>query len=407
MSLSLAESRAAERHPATILDVFMHLRAGWKAALIVALVAFPAVMAVSTPAAVSTAPAQGQPTTTALPATQPESSATPRQLTVAIKPLDPFVVLDSDKTYRGFSIDLWNGIAQRNGWQTTWQEHATVSEVLASVKSRGADVGIAGITITRSREKDVDFSHSMFSSGLAIAATKRDDSGFGHTMRQVFSDRLLRMLAILGIGIVIVGNLVWLVKFRRRPSTRKYRVGVVEGMWFAGKTIGSADFGDEEPTKPFGRLLALVWMFAGIILIQYFTALTTTALTIQQIDGTIRGPQDLPGKRVVTVDGTTADSWLNEQGIAHSRVKSIDLAYPELTAGRADAIVFDAPVLLRWVATSGGGNARMAGPIFKAENYGIAVASGSPLREQINGALLDMQADGTYLSLYNRWFQGV
>jgi polar amino acid transport system substrate-binding protein len=387
----------------------MHLRAGRKAALMMALltgsvlsVALPTGLTVSAASAASGQSAS--PTTTPAQTPEPTTGDKERSLTVAIKPLDPFVILDTDKKYRGFSIDLWNGIAQRNKWKTTWQEHTTVTELLTSVKSGESDVGIAGITITRSRETEVDFSHSMFASGLAIVSAKRDDSGFGHTLRQVFSDRLLRMLAILGVGIVVVGNFVWLVKFRRRPHTRKYRVGVVEGIWFAGKTIGSADFGAEEPTKPFGRLLALVWMFAGIILIQYFTALTTTALTIQQIDGTIKGPQDLPGKRVVTVDGTTADSWLDEQGIAHSRVKSIDLAYPELTAGRADAIVFDAPVLLRWVATAGGGKARMAGPIFKSESYGIAVGSGSPLREQINATLLDMQADGTYLALYNRWF---
>jgi polar amino acid transport system substrate-binding protein len=361
-----------------------------------------------------------QSTTNPAPSPSPTVSSTPtvssapaepsvgavRTLNVAIKPLDPFVIKDPKGAYRGFSIDLWSEVAKRNGWQTNWQLNTSVKEVLGSVQSGQADAGIAGITITKDREQTVDFSYPMFASGLSIAAAKKDQSGLWTALKQIFSARLLRMLAILGVGILVVGNLMWVVKYRRRASTRRYHIGVIEGMWFAGKTLGSADFGDEEPTKPIGRLFALVWMFAGIIIIQYFTALTTTALTIQQIDGSIKGPQDLPGKRVVTVDGTTADTWLNEQGIAHSRVKTIDLAYPELTTGHADAIVFDAPVLLRWVATAGGTKARMAGPIFKAENYGIAVASGSPLREEVNASLLEMQADGTYLSLYNRWFQG-
>jgi polar amino acid transport system substrate-binding protein len=338
-------------------------------------------------------------------APQPAEPAKQTQLRVAIKPLDPFVIRSSDGQYSGFSIDLWNEIADRNSWSTAWVWNEKVTDVLADVESDSADVGIAGITITKDREVAVDFSHPMFSSGLAIAAAKKEQSGIRSALGQVFSPRLLKMLAVLGIGIVVVGNIVWLTQFRRRPQTRRYRTGVVEGMWFAGKTLGSADFGDEEPTKPVGRLFALVWMFAGIIIIQYFTALTTTALTIQQIDGSIKGVQDLPGKRLVSVEGTTADTWLTEQGLAHKRVRNIELAYPELIAERADAIVFDAPVLLRWVATAGGGKARVAGPIFKPETYGIAVATGSPLREQINASLLDIQSDGTYLAMYDRWFQ--
>ncbi len=343
------------------------------------------------------------PATTTPPA-QNQAAPTKRTLTVAIKPIDPFVIKESDGVYRGFSIELWKEIADRNGWETAWQWNSKVGQVLDAVEKGTAEVGIAGITITKDREAKVDFSHPMFSSGLAIAATKKERSGIRTALSQIFSARLLKMLAVLGIGIVLVGNMVWLARFRRRPALKRYRTGVVEGMWFAGKTLGSADFGDEEPTKPFGRLLALVWMFAGIIIIQYFTALTTTALTIQQIDGSIRGIQDLPGKRIVTVEGTTADTWLTEQGLAHNRVASIDLAYPEMIDGRADAIVYDAPVLLRWTATAGGGKAQMAGPVFKQEAYGIAVASGSELREQINAALLDIQSDGTYLALYNRWF---
>src|SRR5262245_53193314 len=38
---------------------------------------------------------------------------------VGIKPLDPFVVRSGDD-YQGFSIDLWNEIARRNSWQTSY-----------------------------------------------------------------------------------------------------------------------------------------------------------------------------------------------------------------------------------------------------------------------------------------------
>jgi polar amino acid transport system substrate-binding protein len=38
------------------------------------------------------------------------------------------------------------------------------------------------------------------------------------------------------------------------------------------------------------------------------------------------------------------------------------------------------------------------------EKYGIAVASGSPLRKHINEALLKMYAGGSYDDIYAKWF---
>lgn len=44
----------------------------------------------------------------------------------------------------------------------------TISDLLNSVTDGYTDVGVAGITITWAREKDIDFSHSFFESGLQI-----------------------------------------------------------------------------------------------------------------------------------------------------------------------------------------------------------------------------------------------
>jgi polar amino acid transport system substrate-binding protein len=325
-------------------------------------------------------------------------------LIVSTKPLDPFVMRSAGGTYSGFSVDLWNEIAQRNRWTYEWKWNEKVTQVIADVQQSQADVGIAGITINQEREATVDFSHSMFAAGLQIAVSDEDEGGLRSLFRQVFSPALLRLIAILAGFIFIAGNVVWLTRFRRRPETKSYKDGLAAGVWFAGKTLGSADFGEEEPRKPFGRLVALSWMFLGIIVIQYFTALTTTQLTVDKIEGSIQGVNDLPGKQVVTVEGTTADKWLSEQGYPHRTVANIEAAYPLLLDGEAEAIVYDAPVLLRWVATAGQGRARLVGAIFKPEAYGIAFPEGSPLRESVNRTLLKMQNDGSYDDLFNKWF---
>jgi polar amino acid transport system substrate-binding protein len=338
---------------------------------------------------------------TSTPATQEQA---PTPISVATKPLDPFVMRADDGTYSGFSVDIWNEIARRNNWQTEWQWNEKVTEVLASVQDKRAEVGIAGITINQEREQTVDFSHPMFNGGLQIAVSGKQKSGWRSAVDQMLSPQLLRLLATLAIGIFVAGNVVWLTRFRHRADTKRYRDGLPAGIWFAGKTLGSADFGDEEPRKPGGRLIALGWMFFGIIVIQYFTALTTTQLTVQKIEGNIQGVQDLPGKRIATVEGSTADKWLNEQGLAHQRTTTIEETYPLLLSGEVEAIVYDAPVLLRWTATAANGKARTVGSIFKPEAYGIALQPGSALREAVNNSLLEMQGDGTFTDLYAKWF---
>jgi len=48
----------------------------------------------------------------------------------------------------------------------------------------------------------------------------------------------------------------------------------------------------------------------------------------------------------------------------------------------------------------------VVGPIFQDESYGIALPTGSPLREPINEALLTLRQDGTYDAICERWFGG-
>ena len=79
----------------------------------------------------------------------------------------PFAFVQ-DGEYIGFSIDLWQEIAKELELDYELYGEKTVTNLLSSVKSGNTDVAIAGITITSEREKNVDFSHSFFESGLQI-----------------------------------------------------------------------------------------------------------------------------------------------------------------------------------------------------------------------------------------------
>jgi polar amino acid transport system substrate-binding protein len=327
-----------------------------------------------------------------------------RKLIIAVKPLEPFVIKRGNKL-EGFSIDLWDEIAKANGWDFEYKYLPTVKAVLEDVQGSLSDIGIAGISMTDEREQLVDFSYPMFNAGLQIMVPDRATLSWQDALKNAFSGDLLRILGLMVGVIIFAAHVIWLVERRIDPNyPRAYLAGVGEGIWRAGINLATGGFGDRAPSTVVGRIVALSWVLFGIILISNFTAAVTTNLTVQQIQGNISGPNDLYGKRVVTVANTTAGSYLQAQNIAFKGLENVEAAYQMLETGKADALVYDSPVLLYYANTVGRGKLRVVGAIFKREFYGIALQPGSVLRESINRTMLDVTNGETYQKIYERWF---
>jgi polar amino acid transport system substrate-binding protein len=158
------------------------------------------------------------------------------------------------------------------------------------------------------------------------------------------------------------------------------------------------------PKGVIGRILAIIWMFIGVLFVTYFTAAATTSLTVQQLQADINSVSDLPGRVVATTTGSTAATYLKQQKISVLEVPKIEQAYDALETKKAEAVVFDSPVLLFYAANQGQGKVEVVGSVFREENYGIALPNNSPYRKPINNALLKLKENGTYQSLYDKWF---
>lgn len=336
-----------------------------------------------------------------------QSQAGIERLQVVIKPLKPFVMFQGERN-EGFSIDLWVALASQLGKPYQFQRVDSVKTQLAAVESGDADVAITGISITSEREARIDFSLPYFDAGLQIL-TRADAGTEGMSVLDVvgqfFSPTLLRVMALMALTIFVTANLIWLIERRRNSEDfpRPYLRGLWEGLWWSVSTLSSGS-GEVNPRSVLGRIIAVIWMFAAIFIIAQFTAVMTTNLTMKNLRGSIASVDDLPGKRVATVDGSTASRHLTERGIAHQRVKLIEDAYALLSEGQVQAVVYDAPVLRYYVNTGGHDTFKLVGPVFNSEKYGIALPTGSPLREEINRALLRLIEDGTYDDIYTRWF---
>jgi len=338
------------------------------------------------------------------------ASAQPKEekLRVATRLIRPFVFEENGRL-SGFSIELWQEIAKQMSVQTEFVVKPTVRDLLDSVNNNGANLGIAAISVTAERELKWDFSQPMFDAGLQILTPIQ--AGGGSLVKAIvanlFSSAVLPYILGVAFILIFIAHLVWLLE--RRNSTgmlthRSYYPGIFETCWWAASTLATQ--ADQMPRAALARMVAVFWMFASVVFIAYFTAAVTSNLTVQQLHGDISGPDDLPGKRVASVKGSTSAEYLRQHNVEVSEFAKVEDAFQSLLAGETDAVVYDAPVLLYFASHEGKGKVQTVGTIFRKESYGIAFPDKSPLRKRVNEALLKLKENGTYDQLYAKWFGG-
>ena len=332
-------------------------------------------------------------------------AASEQTIRVAVKPIEPFVIT-RDGNLTGFSIDVWEDISRELGVETEYVVVATVPEILQAVKDSKVDAGIAAITITSDREKLVDFSHAFYRSGLRIAVPARSGPTWLATIGKFLSADFISMLAALVGLTLLTAHLLWLIERGINsdcfPGT--YFAGVGEAIWWSVATIITGGCENKAPVSLLGRLVAVAWMLGSIVLVATFTATLASQMTTESIAGVITGPDGLPHRTVATVKGTAAVEALREaQAIAVS-CETIDSAIAVAARGEAEAVVFDSPVLAYKIRNMPKCPVQLVGPVFEHQDYGIAIPSGSDLRENINRSLLAISESGRLAELNKKWF---
>jgi polar amino acid transport system substrate-binding protein len=329
------------------------------------------------------------------------------KLRVATRLVPPMVIEDKG-ALRGFSIDLWNSISARLNRETEYLVMSDVGEVLDAVGNGRADLGIAAISITSERESRFDFSQPILNAGLQIlvrGAAENAEPSPVHLMRLFFARTLLIWLGIALLLIIIPAHLVWVVERHHRNGivpSKSYFPGIFHAMFWAAGTLATQ--ADQMPRHWMARIVAVLWMFTAVVFVAFYTAQLTASLTVQQIRGSINGPQDLVGRNVGTTRASTAAAYLIENKAQVREFVSLDAVYDALLEKQIDAVVFDAPAILYYVAHDGKGLAQVVGGVFHKEDYGIVFPTDSPLRKQVNESLLALRENGRYQKIYDEWF---
>lgn len=330
-------------------------------------------------------------------------------LRVAIKIAPPFVMENAAGELEGISIELWKKVATRLGRDTEFVLEESVSDMLAAVTGDppAVDAAIAAISITPEREVEMDLSHGYHLAGLGIAVQRSDLGGGGllAAVRNVISPQFLAAVGALAVLLMVVGVLVWLAE--RRGNTEQFprdpARGIGNGFWFSAVTMTTVGYGDRAPATLPGRLIALVWMFASIIVISAFTGSIASSLTAARFEGGVQGAEDLPSVRAGVVAGTAAMDALRDRGV-------VAVTFPDVAAGLAaladdqlDAFVHDQPILVHSVNTEHASELAVLPVQFNLTSYAAAMPSDSPIVEPVNRAILEITRDPTWMSTLRRY----
>ncbi len=117
---------------------------------------------------------------------------------------------------------------------------------------------------------------------------------------------------------------------------------------------------------------------------------------------TIKGKQDLGGKRVCAPDDSTSLTNLRALDLPHMQlwgVNNMTDCLVMLQQGQVDAISTDDAILSGLAAQDP--NVKVVGPPFSSEPYGMAISKTHPdFTSFVNGVLAQVRTDGTWAQLY-------
>ena len=311
------------------------------------------------------------------------------ELVIATKSAPPFAMKNADGSWSGISIELWKRVAQQLGLKYRFDE-TTLDGMLVGLASGRYDAGVAALTVTADRERTMDFTHPFYATGLGIATVQKQ-AGIVAYASQILSYKFLKAILALLVVLTVVGTVIWLLE--RRGNRDQFgggaTKGIGNGIWWSAVTMTTVGYGDKAPATLAGRVVGMIWMFASVITISGFTAAIASAITVGNLQTSVRSPDDLSHVRVGTVVHSASTDYLKEQHIESRGFNSLGGAIDALDKGRLDAVVYDKPLLRYQINKRKDEKLTVLPYTLLRQDYAIGLPRDSELRKAVNRALLE------------------
>ena len=290
-----------------------------------------------------------------------------------------------------------------------------------------ADIAIAPLTITSARERVIDFTKPFMSLGISIMIKKPQKKNPGiFSFMDPLSSEIWMCVILSYIGVAVVLFLV----SRFSPYEWRYEETVYgphvsndfslyNSLWFALGAIMQQGC-DVYPRSVAGRIVGSVWWFFTLILLSTYTANLAAFLTVERMVAPINSADDLAKQTEVEYgvlrDSSSMEFFRRSKIAVYQRMwdfmnirKGVFVNSYKEGIGRVRESKGKYAFLIEsthndYINERRPCDTLKVGRNLDAKGYGVATPRGSPIREQLNLAILYLTENGDLTRLENRWW---
>ncbi|XP_044736888.1 glutamate receptor ionotropic, kainate 2 [Chrysoperla carnea] len=386
-----------------------------------------------------------------------ESSAANITLVVMTREEKPYVMVRTDKNltgnalYEGFCIDLLKWIAGQVGFQYSIRlvpdnkygvydpETKEWNGIVRELMERRADLAVASMTINYARESVIDFTKPFMNLGIGILfkiPTSQPTRLFSF-MNPLAVEIWLYVLAAY---MLVSFTLFVMARFSpyewNNPHPCHQESDIVENQfsisntwvengftlgnsfWFAIGTLMQQG-SDLNPQATSTRIVGGIWWFFTLIIISSYTANLAAFLTVERMITPIESAADLAEQTEISYgtleSGSTMTFFRDSKiGIYQKMWRFMESKRPPVFVatyeeGIKRVLEGDYAFLMESTmldyAVQRDCNLTQIGGLLDSKGYGIATPKGSPWRDKISLAILELQEKGVIQILYDKWWK--
>ncbi|XP_041632629.1 glutamate receptor ionotropic, kainate 2 isoform X1 [Drosophila kikkawai] len=358
----------------------------------------------------------------------------------------PYVMMHYGKNFTGnerfygFCVDILETISHEVGFGYILDlvpdrkygakdpESGEWNGMVAQLMQYKADLAVGSMTITYARESVIDFTKPFMNLGISIlfkVPTSEPTRLFSFMNPLAIEIWIYVLMAyfLVSICIYLVGKLSpieW--KYINPCDLNNITIGnqftLSDSFWF---TIGTLmqQSPDIYPRAISTRIISSIWGFFSLIIVASYTANLAAFLTTERMINPIENAEDLASQTEIsygTLDSGSTMTFFRDSMIETYKKmwRSMDNKKPSaFTTTYEDGIrrvnqgnyaYLMESTMLDYIVQRDC-NLTQIGGLLDTKGYGIATPKGSPWRDKISLAILELQEKGEIQMLYDKWWK--
>uniref|UniRef100_A0A8C2TZQ0 Glutamate receptor n=1 Tax=Coturnix japonica TaxID=93934 RepID=A0A8C2TZQ0_COTJA len=359
---------------------------------------------------------------------------------------EPFVMFRKSDTalfgndrFEGYCIDLLKELAiilgftyeirlVEDGKYGAQDDKGQWNGMIKELIDHKADLAVAPLTITHVREKAIDFSKPFMTLGVSILYRKPNG-----TNPSVFSFLnplspdiwMYILLAYLGVSCVLFviarfSPYEWYNPHPCNPDSDvvENNFTLLNSFWFGVGALMQQ--GSELMPKALStRIIGGIWWFFTLIIISSYTANLAAFLTVERMESPIDSADDLAKQTKIEYgavkDGATMTFFKKSKISTFEKMWAFMSSKPTALVknneeGIQRTLTADYALLMESTSieyiTQRNCNLTQVGGLIDSKGYGIGTPMGSPYRDKITIAILQLQEEGKLHMMKEKWWRG-